>query len=86
MYLNNSPDKCTEVPLPDDAMFTLVGLALQYAINSATFFTGRLLVTTITLGVRTIPATGVMSRIKLKFSFLYRVALMPLAGLTSNMV
>src|SRR4026208_759703 len=24
---NHSPDRCTEVPLPDDAMFTLPGLA-----------------------------------------------------------
>ena len=28
MYLNSSPDMCTEVPLPDDAKVTLPGLAL----------------------------------------------------------
>ena len=58
------------MPLPDEAMLTLLGLALQQAMNSATVFTGRALVTVITLGVRTIPATGVMSRMKLKGSFL----------------
>ena len=26
--MNISPDRCTEVPLPDEAMFTLPGLAL----------------------------------------------------------
>ncbi len=26
--MNNSPDRCTDVPLPDDAMLTLPGLAL----------------------------------------------------------
>ena len=27
--LNSSPDRCTEVPLPDEAMLILPGLALQ---------------------------------------------------------
>jgi len=27
IIMNISPDRCTEVPLPDDAMFTLPGLA-----------------------------------------------------------
>ena len=27
--LNSSPERCTEVPLPDDAMLILPGLALQ---------------------------------------------------------
>jgi hypothetical protein len=29
MNLNNSPDRCTEVPLPDEAMLILPGFALQ---------------------------------------------------------
>ena len=68
--LKSSPDKWVEVPLLEDAMFTLLGFALQYAMNSATVFTGRPLVTTITLGVRTMPATGAISRMKLNGSFL----------------
>ena len=27
--LNSSPDRCTDVPLPDEAMLILPGLALQ---------------------------------------------------------
>ena len=27
--LNNSPERCTDVPLPEDAMLTLLGFALQ---------------------------------------------------------
>ena len=63
--LKSSPDKCVEVPLPDEAILTLPGLALQYSINSATVLTGKLFVATITFGVRTSPATGAISRIKL---------------------
>ena len=55
-------------------------------MNSLTVFTGKPLVTSITLGVRTRPATGAMSRMKLNFRSLYSVALMPLAGFTSSMV
>ena len=55
-------------------------------MNSATVFAGNEFVTSITLGARTRPATGAMSRMKLKLRFLYSVALMPLAGLTSSIV
>jgi hypothetical protein len=68
--LNNSPERCTEVPLPDDAMLILPGLALQYAMNSATVLAGNDGVTSITLGVRTRPATGAISRMTLKLSSL----------------
>ena len=58
-----------DVPLPDDAMLILPGLALHRR-NSATVFIGGLVVSTITFGVRTMPATGAMSRTKLNGSFL----------------
>ncbi len=68
--LKSSPDRCTEVPLPDEAQLILPGLALQYSMNSATVFAGKEGVTSITLGVRTSPATGAMSRMKLNARFL----------------
>ena len=86
MDLNSSPDMCTEVPLPEDAILILLTLFLQYAKNSATLFAGKLGGTTMTLGVRTNPATGAISRMKLNGRFLYKVALIPLAGLTNNIV
>ena len=55
-------------------------------MNSATVLAGNDGVTSITFGVRIRPATGAMSRMKLKLRFLYSVALMPLAGFTSSMV
>ncbi len=42
--MNSSPDRCTEVPLPDDAMLTLPGLAFTYSMNSATVLAGHRLV------------------------------------------
>src|SRR3954463_10562574 len=65
MLLKSSPERCTDVPLPDEAMFTLPGFALHQLMNSATDFTGSVAGTSITFGVRTIPATGAMSRMKL---------------------
>src|SRR5690348_11437945 len=38
--LNNSPDKCWEVPTPADAKLTFPGFAFAYAMNSATDFAG----------------------------------------------
>ena len=55
-------------------------------MNSATLFTGSELVTSITFGVRIRPATGAMSRTKLNGRFLYSVAFIPFAGLTSSQV
>src|SRR5437868_12992908 len=58
MLLKSSPERCTEVPLPDEARFTLPGLALHQEMESPTVFTGSVAGTTITFGVRTSPATG----------------------------
>src|SRR3954470_24909795 len=70
IIMKSSPDMCTEVPLPDDAMLILPGLALQYSMNSGTVLAGKALVTSITLGERTSPATGCMSVTMLKLRFL----------------
>ena len=53
-------------------------------MNSATVFAGTLGLTSMTLGTRVMPATGAISRTKLKDNFLYSEALMPLAGLTKR--
>src|SRR5690349_2257513 len=65
MVLKSSPERCTEVPLPEEAMLTFPGFALHHVTNSATVFGGMPGVITITFGVRTRPATGAMSRTKL---------------------
>jgi len=44
----------------------LTGLALAYAINSGKVFAGTDGIQSMTLGVRIIPATGAISRMKLK--------------------
>jgi len=67
---NISPDMCTDVPVPDEAQLIFPGFALQYAMNSATFFAGKDEVTSMTLGVRTSPATGAMSLTMSKLRFL----------------
>ena len=64
--LNNSPDRCTEVPAPPEQKFSLPEFALACAMNSGTDFTGKLRATVITLGTRISPATGAMSFKKLK--------------------
>ena len=68
--MNNSADRCTEVPLPDDARLTLPGLALAWSMNSCTVLAGTLGCTVITFGTRIRPPTGAMSRMKLNGSFL----------------
>jgi hypothetical protein len=55
-------------PLPEDAMLSLPGLALAYAINSGIDLTGTDGFTTTTFGKRIRPATGSTSRRKLKLS------------------
>ena len=40
IFLNSSPERCCEVPLPADANASSPGFALARAINSFTFFTG----------------------------------------------
>src|SRR5689334_20592977 len=70
IVLKSSPERCTDVPLPEDAMFTFPGLDLHQVTNSATLFAGTPGVTTMTFGVRTRPATGAMSVRKLNGRFL----------------
>ena len=68
MNLNNSPAICGDVPTPGDAMLILPGLALAKAMNSGTVLAGNAGTTTMTAGSRLMPATGAMSRMKLKLS------------------
>src|SRR5262249_45534273 len=69
MVLNSSPAKCDVVPVPYEAMLILPGFALAYAMNSAIVLAGMDGCTSITKGVQTIPATGVMSRAMSNGSF-----------------
>ena len=62
MNLNSSPDICSEVPLPDDAKVILPGLALAWAMNSATVRTGSDGGTTMMLASCMMLAIGVVSR------------------------
>jgi hypothetical protein len=48
MRLNSSPERCTEVPLPDEANVSL--LALAWSMNSRTDFAGEVFGTVITFG------------------------------------
>ena len=59
--LNSSPDMWIVEPLPEDAMLSLPGLALAYAISSGMVLIGSEGFTTTTLGKRIMPATGAMS-------------------------
>jgi hypothetical protein len=67
--LNNSPAMCGVVPLPADAILTLPGFALVYAISSGIVLTDTDGLTTTTRPTRIMPATGAISRMKLKLSF-----------------
>ena len=69
IILNSSPERWTEVPFPEVAQLILPGLALAWATNSATVFAGTAGFTSITFGTRMKPATGSVSRMKLKDSF-----------------
>src|SRR5512140_525013 len=80
MYLNSSPDRCTEVPEPDDAMLILPGGFFAYSMNSWMVLAGKFLGTVITFGTRVMPPTGTMSLRKTNDRFLYSVALIALAG------
>jgi hypothetical protein len=53
------------VPVPADAMLTLPGLVLAWAMNSATVLAGNDGCTTMTRGWRMMVATGAISRMKL---------------------
>ena len=50
MLLNSSADRCDRLPLPPEAMCSWPGRALAWAMNSRTLPTGRLALTTSTLG------------------------------------
>jgi hypothetical protein len=77
--LNNSPAMWEMLPLPADAMLSFPGLAIAKAINSGTVFPGTDGWVTMTRGSRLILATGAMSRMKLKLSLSYSVALIAFA-------
>src|SRR5437879_13544592 len=55
--LNSSPDRCTEVPLPEDAMLRFTGVAVQRANDGATGLAGKVLLTSRAFGALTTPAT-----------------------------
>ena len=48
--LNISPDRCNDVPCPEEAKAYLPGSFFSSAINSGTVVTGRLLLTTSRFG------------------------------------
>ena len=68
IILNNSPATWGVDPIPADAMLILPGLALAKAMNSGTVLAGTDGFTSMTLGTRIMPATGAMSRMRLKLS------------------
>ena len=59
--MNSSPARWIDVPLPVDAIASLPGLALRWAMNSGTVCTGSDGLTLSTLGVRRTPETGAKS-------------------------
>ena len=62
MFLNNSPDRCVELPAPEDAKEYLPGLALASLIRSSTLDTGISLFTISTLLMDAVYTTGFRSR------------------------
>ncbi len=60
--LNISPDRCSEVPCPDDAKAYLPGSFFSRRIRSCTVLTGRLLLTTSRFGKVPVMDTGAKSR------------------------
>src|SRR5262245_35613180 len=84
--LNNSPAMWPELPLPPEAILILPGLALARVTNSDSVLAGTDGCTTMTLGRRTMLATGAMSRMKLKLSLAYKLALTAFGRPTSSNV
>ena len=75
------------VATPAEPMLILPGLALAYAMNSATVFTGSDGWTTITLGPYAKPAAGAICLSRSKDNdLLFTVALMALADVTESSV
>src|SRR5215471_21286121 len=83
---NSSPVRCVVLPLPTEAIPTLLGLPFAYAMNSGTVLAGNDGCTTMTVDTLAILATGAMSRIKLKLSLSYDVALVALSEVTMRSV
>ena len=85
IILNSSPARWAVV----DAMLSLPGLALAYAMNSGTVFAATDGWTTITSGTRMMPATGVTGEIHFVDSG-YNIIAMPhpdaLRGETAKLV
>ena len=50
MRLNSSPERCVDVPVPDEANVILPGFALAWAMNSGTDLAGEEFGTTMRLG------------------------------------
>src|SRR5262244_1518354 len=86
IIVNSSPNTWPGVPMPPDAMLSLAGLALAWAMSSGTVVAGTDGFTTMTLGTRVNPATGAISRMKLKLSLLYRVVLTAFVVVTKSSV
>lgn len=61
MLSNSAPDRCSGVPMPEEAYSYLSGLALSSAISSPTVFTLSEGCTTTTLGTFTRSETGAKS-------------------------
>jgi len=86
IILNSSPATCGAVPMPADATVILPGLALARAINSATVVAGTDGCASNTNGYQASPATGAISRLKLKLSFSYNEVLIAFAAVTRRSV
>jgi hypothetical protein len=67
IILNSSPATCCGEPILGVPMLILPGVALAEAMNSGRVFAGNDECIVMTIGKRTTPATGAMSRMKLKF-------------------
>src|ERR1700704_4483739 len=82
IVLNNSPAKGEVLPLPNEAMLILPGLAWASAMNSATVLAGSAGFTFIAKGKDARPATGIRSRNRSKGSDSKSVALTAFEAVT----
>src|SRR5262249_15439398 len=69
MALNSSAGRGVDRTKPDETLVILPGLLFAYAMSSGMVRAGKDICATITFGTRIRPATGVMSRRKLKLRF-----------------
>src|SRR6516165_12026607 len=86
IILNSSPARWSVPPLVEYAMLILPGFALAYAMNCGTDLAGTDGCTTMVFGRRTTAVTGSMSRMKLKLSLSYSVALIAFTAVTQRSV